>query len=61
MWEKIEKMLAERGLTRYRLSLMAGLNHNSLTDLKLGRKKSLRFEDVVKITDALGVGLDYFR
>ncbi|HFZ2917846.1 TPA: XRE family transcriptional regulator, partial [Streptococcus pyogenes] len=29
--------------------------------LKKGRKKSLKFDDVVKIADVLGVSLDEFR
>ena len=39
----------------------AGLNQNSLIDLKKGRKKSLKFDDVVKIADVLEVSLDEFR
>ena len=39
----------------------AGLNQNSLIDLKKGRKKSLKFDDVVKIADVLDVSLDEFR
>lgn len=34
---------------------------NCLIDLKAGRKKSLKFEDVCKIADALDVSLDEFR
>ncbi|OLO15564.1 transcriptional regulator, partial [Streptococcus pyogenes] len=36
-------------------------NQNCLIDLKKGRKKSLKFDDVVKIADVLGVSLDEFR
>ncbi|HFI0143502.1 TPA: helix-turn-helix domain-containing protein [Streptococcus suis] len=61
MWETIERLLKERGLTKNKLATLAGINKNSLIDLKMGRKKSLKFEDVVKIADALEVSLDEFR
>ncbi|MFU2203625.1 helix-turn-helix domain-containing protein [Streptococcus pluranimalium] len=61
MWEKIEHFLIKKNMTMYRLSKEAGLNQNSLLDLKSGRKKSLKFEDVVKIADALDISLDEFR
>ena len=61
MWKKIEILLAERKMTKYELAKKAGLNQNSLIDLKKGWKKSLKFDDVVKIADALDVSLDEFR
>lgn len=61
MWEKIEILLAEKKMTKYKLAKKAGLNQNSLIDLKKGRKKSLKFDDVVKIADVLDVSLDEFR
>lgn len=61
MWQKIERLLKEKGLNKNQLARMAGLQQNSLIDLKAGRKKSLKFEDVCKIADALEVSLDEFR
>ncbi|HGN8153026.1 TPA: helix-turn-helix domain-containing protein [Streptococcus pyogenes] len=61
MWGKIEALLIEKKMTKYELSQKAGLNQNYLIDLKKGRKKSLKFDDVVKIADVLGVSLDEFR
>ncbi len=49
MWEKIEKLLKEKSMTKNKLATLAGINKNSLIDLKMGRKKSLKFEDVIKI------------
>ncbi|HFU5177315.1 TPA: helix-turn-helix domain-containing protein, partial [Streptococcus pyogenes] len=54
MWGKIEALLIEKKMTKYELSQKAGLNQNCLIDLKKGRKKSLKFDDVVKIADVLG-------
>lgn len=53
--------LIEKKMTKYELSQKAGLNQNSLIDLKKGRKKSLKFDDVVKIADVLGVSTEDFR
>lgn len=61
MWEKIERFLTKKNMTMYQLSKKSGLNQNSLIDLKSGRKKSLKFDDVVKIADALDISLDEFR
>ena len=61
MWKKIEILLAEKKMTKYELAKKAGLNQNSLIDLKKGRKKSLKFDDIVKIADVLDVSLDEFR
>lgn len=61
MWSKIEVLLAQKKMTKYELAKRAGLNQNSLIDLKKGRKKSLKFEDMEKIADVLKVSLDEFR
>ena len=61
MWETIERLLKERGMNKNKLATLAGINKNSLIDLKMGRKKSLKFEDVVKIADALDISLEEFR
>lgn len=61
MWSKIEVLLAQKKMTKYELAKRAGLNQNSLIDLKKGRKKSLKFADMVKIADALDISLDEFR
>ena len=38
MWKKIEILLAERKMTKYELAKKAGLNQNSLIDLKKDEK-----------------------
>ena len=48
-------------MTKNKLATLAGINKNSLNKIKMGRKKSLKFEDVVKIADALDISLDEFR
>ncbi len=34
MWEKIEKLLKEKSMTKNKLATLAGINKNSLIDLK---------------------------
>lgn len=41
MWETIERLLKERGMTKNKLAMLAGINKNSLIDLKMGRKEIL--------------------
>lgn len=60
MWNKIEQLLNERGMNKNQLAKKAGLHKSSLIDLKNGHKKSLKFNDVVKIARALEVDLEYF-
>lgn len=61
MWKTIEAILAEKKMTKYALAKKAGLNQNSLIDLKSGKKKDMKFSSVVKIVDALDMSLDEFR
>ena len=48
-------------MTKNKLATLEGINKNSLIDLKMSKKKTLKFEDVVKIADALDISLDEFR
>lgn len=61
MWKTIEAILTEKKMTKYALAKKAGLNQNSLIDLKSGKKKDMKFSSVVKIVDALDMSLDEFR
>lgn len=61
LWEKIEFLLDQKNMTAYRLSKLSGISKENLSQLKLGKLKSMKFETVVKIADALDVSLDEFR
>ena len=61
MWIKIEKLMKSRNLTMYALSKKAGISQSTLINLKAGRIKTVTFETVKKIADALEVSLDEFR
>lgn len=61
MWEVIEKELKKQKLRVSDLAKMANVNYPMLAELKSGKKKDLKFSNVVKIADALEVSLDEFR
>lgn len=61
MWQKIEILIKERGLTQYSLAKKMNVTTSVITDLKKGRIKKPSFELMVKIADALDISLDFFR
>lgn len=54
MYEKLEKILAERNITNYRISKDTGIPQSTLSQWKI-KKKIPKFENVVKIADYLQV------
>ncbi|WP_415379977.1 helix-turn-helix domain-containing protein [Pediococcus pentosaceus] len=62
MWNKIQRILDEKGITANKLSKLAGFKNNStIFALKLGQSKKPSFELMERIADALDVSLDEFR
>lgn len=62
MWDKVDSILREKGITPHRLSKMMGdPNDSNVYALKNGRIKKPSFELMVKIAKALDVSLDEFR
>ena len=59
MGRKLEKLLEERKMSRYRLSKLTGLRESTLQSYKDGSEPS--FKNMCRIADALDVSLDYFR
>jgi Helix-turn-helix. len=61
MWEKIEQLIEEQGITVYRLGQLTGLGVSIFYNLKSGRIKDITLRNAFKIADALGVKVDDFR
>ncbi|MEQ9809220.1 helix-turn-helix domain-containing protein [Streptococcus jiangjianxini] len=61
MWEKLEKILEEKGLNRNQLAKLSDVDRSHFTNLKNGTTKYLSWPNMVKIADALDISLDYFR
>ncbi|TLQ03618.1 helix-turn-helix transcriptional regulator [Pediococcus stilesii] len=62
MWEKVQRILADRNMTINQLSTLMGYTRNStLYSFKHGKIRKPSFELMEKIADALDVSLDEFR
>lgn len=59
MYETIMELCEERGITGYRLCKDSGLSPSVLTDLKMGRQKSLSATNADKIASYFGVCVGY--
>lgn len=58
MYEIFEKLLAERGITAYKVAKETGISTGSLSDWKKGRS-SPKADKLQKIADYFGVSVDY--
>lgn len=61
VWEKIEPILKQKGITQYELSKLMDVSTGTITELKKGRIKKPSFELMEKIATALNVSMDEFR
>lgn len=59
--DKIENISKKKGWTLYRLAKEADITLSLIYTLKNSKSKTVTFETMVKIADALGVSLDEFR
>lgn len=58
MYEIFAKLLEERGITPYRVSVDTGVSQGSLSDWKRGKSKP-KYEKLVKIAEYFDVSVDY--
>lgn len=59
MYEIIDQLLSERGITGAQLSAELGMSRSFMTELRKGRAKSIKLETAQKIADYFSVSLDY--
>lgn len=59
MYEKFERLLKERNLTPYRVSLDTGIAQSTLSDWKSGRSKP-KVDKLKILADYFGVSIEYF-
>lgn len=59
MYEKIERLLKEQGITAYALGKATGISTSALTDYKKGRSNP-SVDTLKKIAEYFGVTVDYF-
>ena len=60
MMMEINKLLQEKGLTKYRLSILSGVPHATLSELCNGKTNIVKcsVETVYKLAKALGVSME---
>lgn len=61
LWERIEKLLEERKMTRYALAKKTHVSYSVIHALGSGKIKKPSFELVCKIADALEVDINELR
>lgn len=59
MYEIIDALLSERGISGAQMSADLGMSRSFMTELRKGRAKSIKLETAQKIADYFGVSLDY--
>ena len=57
--DNIDKVLKEKGLTPYQVSLAAGKNKQFIADILAGRAKSTSYENLVELARTLDVPLSH--
>lgn len=58
LYENIEKLCKQRGLNVTTMCKESGASRGSLTDLKNGRKQTLKYETLDKIASYFGTSVD---
>ena len=58
LYENIERLAYEQGLTVSGLAVKAGMQKSVLSDLKSGRKKTLRPSSIKKLCDVMGCAME---
>ncbi len=59
LYERIESLCKENGINITKMCTQAGISRASLTDLKVGRSKTLNNFTMVKIAEFFNVTTDY--
>ena len=59
MYERIDALLKERGITGAKMSGDLGMSRSFMTELRKGRAKSIKIDTAKKIANYLGVSVEY--
>lgn len=59
MYEIIDSLLAERGISGAQMSADLGMSRSFMTELRKGRAKGIKLETAQKIAEYFGVSVDY--
>ena len=59
MYEMIDKLLAERGISGAQMSMDLGMSRSFMTELRKGRAKGIKLDTAQKIAAYFGVSVGY--
>lgn len=59
LYETLTALCKERGITGYKMCRDIGMQPSIMTDLKMGRRSSVKLETAQKIADYFGVSTEY--
>ena len=59
LYETLTALCKERGITGYKMCKDIGMQPSVMTDLKMGRRSSVKIETAQKIADYFGVSTEY--
>jgi len=59
LYERLSALCQERGITAYRMCKDTGVQPSVMTDLKMGRRQTVKAETAAKIAAYFGVSVDY--
>ena len=59
LYERLFALCQERGITAYRMCKDTGVQPSVMTDLKMGRRQTVKAETAAKIAASFGVSVDY--
>lgn len=59
MYERIDTLLTERGISGAKMSADLGMSRSFMTELRKGRAKSIRLETAQAVADYFGVPVSY--
>ena len=59
LYQRIDMLCTEHGISGYKLCKTVGMSPGQLTDLKMGRQATLSAVNVNKIANYFGVSVDY--
>ena len=59
LYERLSALCQEHGISAYRMCKDTGIQPSIMTDVKMGRRQSLKAETAAKIAAYFGVSVDY--
>ena len=59
LYKRLFALCQERGITAYRMCKDTGVQPSVMTDLKMGRRQTVKAETAAKIAAYFGVSVDY--